>query len=829
VTYPPAGAPIAPSLLLSLGAEQLELQPGQVLTIGRGGGLGRQVTDTRVSRRHLEVSVVEGRWTIADVSSAGTYVDGQRIQGWAVDSSPIRLRLGAPDGIELSVQPIAAAHHPEPGYAYPAPPAPSGYAPAGGYQPPVASTPIAPVGGPGGPVGPVGPVPSQLSGQPALSALHRIDLGTLTIGRSPDNDVVVDDLLASRHHARLSQTPAGWMLVDLNSHNGTFVNGARIHQQIIGPEDIVAIGHLRFHLSGGRLEEYTDTGDITFEARELSVVIDGKTLLDRVGFFLAPRSLLAVIGPSGSGKSTLLKALTGLRPADYGGVGYGGRDLYANYDELRSRIGLVPQDDILHTQLQVRTALSYSARLRFPQDVSVGEREHRIDTVLADLGLSNQASQRIDTLSGGQRKRTSTALELLTQPSLLFLDEPTSGLDSGWDKSVMTKLRELADGGRTVVVVSHSVAHLDVCDRLLVLAPGGRMAYFGPPDQALAYFGAADYADMYTMLERDAAFDWAGRFRASPQYNQYVVQPASAGQSHSPMAPPGAASAQQTFGSQLSTLCQRYLAVIGADRQFIILMAAMPLVLAIFSHVVPAPNGLSLFSAEGRPSSKAFQLLLVLIIGGCLIGSTAAVREIVKERPIYERERAIGLHPMAYLASKVVVLAGLTAVQAFILAVLGLIGRKGPDSGSALGSGSFEIIVLVIATTLCSMTIGLLLSALVKNADRTMPLLVVIIMAQLLLSGGLFAIAGRPLLQFFSWFAPARWGFAAGASTLNGNLIPDAAAATGRDSDFPHDSLWTHSGGAWIGDIFALMVLAAIYLGITAALVDRIGRPSRRR
>jgi ABC-type transport system involved in cytochrome c biogenesis ATPase subunit len=148
------------------------------------------------------------------------------------------------------------------------------------------------------------------------------------------------------------------------------------------------------------------------------------------------------------GQVDLLTALTGFRPADEGRVEYAGRDLYADYDELRQRIGLVPQDDILHPQLTVRRALRYAAELRFPDDVGADERARRVDEVITELGLTGQADQAIHSLSGGQRKRTSVALELLTRPSLLFLDEPTSGLDPGLDKSVMRTLRGPARGRR---------------------------------------------------------------------------------------------------------------------------------------------------------------------------------------------------------------------------------------------------------------------------------------------------------------------------------------------------------------------------------------------
>ena len=213
---------------------------------------------------------------------------------------------------------------------------------------------------------------------------------------------------------------------------------------------------------------------------------------------MAEKSLLAVVGPSGSGKSTLLKALTGYRPADQGTVLYDGRDLYRDFAELRQRIGLVPQDDILHKQLTVRSALTYAAELRFP----AGHREGRAPGpdrrgAPRAQASSSAAKKPIHSLSGGQRKRVSVALELLTKPSLIFLDEPTSGLDPGMDREVMQLLRGLADDGRTVLVVTHSVLSLDVCDQLLVLAPGGTIAYFGPPEEALAFFGYEHWPEVF--------------------------------------------------------------------------------------------------------------------------------------------------------------------------------------------------------------------------------------------------------------------------------------------------------------------------------------------
>ena len=115
------------------------------------------------------------------------------------------------------------------------------------------------------------------------------------------------------------------------------------------------------------------------------------------------------------------------------------------------------------------------------------------------------------------------ALELLSKPSLLFLDEPTSGLDPGLDKSVMEMMAGLAHDGRTVIVVTHSVANLDLCDRLLVLVPGGKVAFFGPPRDGLRHFGQPGWAEVFQAFEAEPDRDWAGEFRRSPLCAQYVT------------------------------------------------------------------------------------------------------------------------------------------------------------------------------------------------------------------------------------------------------------------------------------------------------------------
>ncbi|KIF05555.1 ABC transporter ATPase, partial [Streptomyces sp. RSD-27] len=485
------GVPTAPALVLETARGSTEMSPGRTYHVGRDPLCEICLDDARVSWHHAVLRPDGDHWTVEDENSTnGTWApDGHRVRVESVGPGT-ELRFGnAFDGPRA----VLVGRTP--------PPAPA-VRPSSVTNPAMTGT---------------FRRPTSVRQLPARTALR--------IGRDPANDLVIDNLVVSRRHAELRALADGTHeIVDLGSHNGTYLNGAPVTRAVIAEGDIVGIGHSAFCLVGDQLQEYTDTGEVSLDVQDLAVTVDRgrKTLMEGVSFPVGAKCLLAVVGPSGAGKSTLLGALTGLRPADTGSVLYDGRDLYRDYAELRSRIGLVPQDDILHAQLTVRRALGYAAELRFPQDTSRAEREARVDEVIRELGLVQRADQPIHSLSGGQRKRVSVALELLTKPSLLFLDEPTSGLDPGMDRSVMNMLRGLADDGRTVIVVTHSVLSLDVCDRLLFLAPGGRVAYFGPPQEALGFFGFAQWPEAFEVFENDRERDWAGAFRGSPAHRRYV-------------------------------------------------------------------------------------------------------------------------------------------------------------------------------------------------------------------------------------------------------------------------------------------------------------------
>ncbi|KMO96947.1 FHA domain-containing protein [Streptomyces roseus] len=788
------GVPTAPELVLETDAGTTAMVPDKTYHVGRDPLCEVCLDDARVSWHHALLRPDGDHWIVEDEDSTnGTWADGHRVHEWNVGPGS-ELRFGS-----VADGPRALLLGPAP--AAPAPSAPATPAPAPEPEPAEAR-------------------PSAVS-HPALTGTFRRpttvrplpDRTAVSIGRAAANDLVIDDLVVSRHHAELRALADGtYEIADLGSHNGTFLNGTRTDRAPVTEGDVIGIGHTALCLVGDQLQEYVDTGEVSLDVQELAVAVDHgrKTLLDHVSFPVGAKCLLAVVGPSGAGKSTLLGALTGLRPADHGTVLYDGRDLYRDYAELRSRIGLVPQDDILHAQLTVRRALTYAAELRFPQDTAAGERQARVDEVIGELGLGQRADQPIHSLSGGQRKRVSVALELLTKPSLLFLDEPTSGLDPGMDRSVMHMLRGLADDGRTVIVVTHSVLSLDVCDRLLVLAPGGRVAYFGPPAKTLAFFGFDQWPEAFEAFENDRDRDWAGEYLASPQHRTYVRNAARqprqeedrSGTADFAAPPPKA----QSWGSQLSTLMRRYAAALSADRTFLAIMIALPFVMGAMARALAG----SALTAE-----TAINALLILCVGGVLTGAANAVRELVKERVIYQRERAVGLSRSAYLMSKVLVLGAVTVAQAVVLTLVGLYGV---DTNAPGGKGVFmpplvEITLAVALLSFTAMMLGLLVSALVRKEEVTMPLLVLLAIVQVVFCGALLQLDGVPVIGQLAWLVPSRWALGAMAGTIDlGAIVP------GKLTD---DPLFAHSAGVWLLDMGMLVALSVLFGVLVLRLLRR--------
>jgi ABC-type multidrug transport system ATPase subunit len=661
----------------------------------------------------------------------------------------------------------------------------------------------------------------------------------MKIGRRPDNDIVVNDLGVSNQHAELRLLPGGrYEIIDLGSHSGTFVNGTRVNQAVLHDEDIIAIGHTIFRLINGELIEYVDDGRATFEARDLQVAVQyggkRKILLDGITFPLAERSFLAVIGPAGAGKSTLLNALTGKRPATTGSVFYDFRDLYENYDELRQRIGLVPQESVVHDQLTAKTALGYQAELRFPPDTGEAERNQRVGEVLDELSMTRHADTRIDRLSGGQRKRVNIAMELLTRPSLLFLDEPTSPLDPHLKRDMFTQMRRMADPnaatGQSVIVITHDVDHelIDQCDRLIVLQPGGKMAYFGPPADGLRFFGRNNWPDVFQAFADEPDRDFAAEYRQSPEFVKYVATPISvrlmrigadrpeSKEAHRPK--------QRGMLNQMFTMARRYRRVMLADRVHVLTTVLLPILLGILVRVTPNAYGL-VNSIPGGFNVNAIQTLMILVLAAVLCGTANSIREFIKERDIYERERMMGLSATAYMFSKVMVLSLISVLQAAVIVILGLAGQQVPPSGVVIpGSAIIEIFVALAVLTVVSSLLGFAISTLVTKGDQTMPILVGVTMVQVALSGGLFPLTGA--IGSVALIAPARWALGAVASTINLNSV-QSSVSQGPNGQKP-DALWTHDASHWLAAVLVMAGIGIVWLVIARLRLATIGPRKRK-
>ncbi len=627
--------------------------------------------------------------------------------------------------------------------------------------------------------------------------------GAIKIGRANDNDIVIPEVLASRHHATLIPTPGGTEIHDNRSINGTFVNGARVDSALLNDGDVVTIGNIDLVFAGGGLARRdADTAAQTrlggLDVRGVTWTIENnKILLDDISLGASPGTLTAVIGPSGAGKSTFARLVAGYTHPSTGSVAFEGHNVHAEYASLRSRIGMVPQDDVVHGQLTVSQALGYAAELRLPPDTTKDDREQVVARVLEELEMTQHLQTRVDKLSGGQRKRASVALELLTGPSLLILDEPTSGLDPALDRQVMTMLRQLADAGRVVLVVTHSLTYLDVCDQVLLLAPGGKTAFCGPPSQIGAAMGTTNWADIFSSVAGDPD---AAKAR-------YLAQTG-------PPPPPPPAEKPAEIGDpshtslfrQFSTIARRQIRLIVSDRGYFAFLALLPFIMGSLSMSVPGDVGFGIPNPMGNAPTEPGQILVLLNVGAVFMGTALTIRDLIGERAIFLREQAVGLSTSAYLLAKVCVYTVFAIVQSAIVTVIALLGKGGPTQGAvALGKPGLELFVDVAATTVASAMSGLALSSIAKSNDQIMPLLVVAVMSQLVFSGGMIPVTARLGLDQMSWATPARWGFAASASTID--LIKLQPGP-----QIPKDSHWHHNAATWWFDMGMLFAISAAYL-----------------
>lgn len=632
--------------------------------------------------------------------------------------------------------------------------------------------------------------------------------GVTSIGRR-EADIVLNNPQVSRQHAVIEGTAGRHRLRDAGSTNGTFVNGHKITSHMLAIGDIIAIGTFRLVYRGTALEEYDQRGALRIEARRLETTVataqGPRTIMHDVSLAIEPREFVAIVGGSGTGKSTLLKALAGFTPATAGEIHVNEDDFYANLDVYRSVIGYVPQDDILHRGLNVVDALGYVAELRLPPDTSRDDRRQRIDRVLDDVDMDQHQTTIIDRLSGGQRKRVSIAAELLADPALFFLDEPTSGLDPGLEKRMMFTLRRLADGGRTIVLVTHATANIVQCDLVAFMA-AGRMVYFGPPRDATTFFqvGNNEFAEIYTKLdgratpedrigwqvvERDLADEyaahqrefgtepapslaqlWERRFRASHWYHTYVgerLSNAAGADLRRGTRPPGRP--RTSLVGQTLVLTRRYAKLMLNDRRNLLLLGVQAPVIGALVALVARRDS---FVGENATAAEARKILFVFATVAVWFGVLNAAREIAKELPIVRRERLAGLRVVPYLISKVSVALVLLALQALTLLGIAALKITLPTAGVVLPA-PLELYLTTFITALAGFALGLAISASSTAPDRANALVPLALVPQILFAGVIFSL-GDPVSfeRILSWVTASRWAMDAYGATVHVNDLP---------------------------------------------------------
>jgi len=588
------------------------------------------------------------------------------------------------------------------------------------------------------------------------------------IGRAPDNDLHLDDSRVSRYHAVIERVGMRYRIRDLQSDNGTFVNGKRVgKEQFIAEGDVLQIAGIKFQFVEDGLEQMDARSGLRLDAIRLNKVLaGGKNLLQDLSFSIYPREFVALVGTTGAGKSTLLDALNGFRPATHGQVLVNGTNLYSHFDAYRTELGYVPQEDIMHRELTVYEALDYAARLRMPADTSDQERAARINEVLRELDLDQRKNLPIHKLSGGQRKRVSIGIELITRPRLFFLDEATSGLDPGTELELMKLLRQLTEDpkeGRTIVLVTHATKNVMLCDKVIFLTKGGCLAFYGPPDEALKYFDRYrsqearrlkpefEFDDIYNLIDPDKtlpegasekeklalAAQWAQRYRQSSYYEKYVATRLR----EQAVVPQG--SAQPDLGTasrrrprtsawrQFAILSARYWSVMRRDpKSLLILLLQAPLI-GLFSFMNFRQH---IFDRVTGSPDRALTTLFLAVIIVLLFGTVNSAREITKEIPVYKRERMVNLKVGPYVFSKIFVGILFCLYQVMVYLIFTLITTDWVKLGMGLGQWSQIYVTLTLASA-SGVLLGLLLSAISSNDGQAVALIPVILIPQFIFAG----------------------------------------------------------------------------------------------
>ena len=532
-----------------------------------------------------------------------------------------------------------------------------------------------------------------------------------------------------------------YLIKDLDSTNGTFVNGRKIKRVTkINIHDKIYIGRYQLSLDG-KIKNLNEELAITAIGIEYKYP-NGVFGLKRMDLSIPSKSITAIMGPSGGGKSTLLKALNGDSPPSKGKVFLFNQELNANWQYLKTQIGYVPQDDIVHQELTVKESLFYTAKLRL-ENISNTDIDKKINQVLTDLNIIDKKHNLISKLSGGQRKRVSIAVELMTDPLIMFLDEPTSPLDPSTVEDFLRILKKLSEKGTTVLMVTHKPEDLEYMDEVVFLAEGGNMVYQGDTTKYKEYFNVKTAVAVFSQISGKSSKIWIKKYLNPRPLSNSTSSP-SINQS----------SSESSRFKQFYWLTKRYFNIKINDKVNSLLMLLQAPIIAILICLI------------FKQITSA--VLFMIAISAIWLGTQNAAREIVSEKAIYKRERMFNLYIFPYIFSKISVLSFFSVIQSMIFMFILYIHYNRSGVSVDINNTLFLFFWMVFLS-ISAAFLGLLLSSLVKTSERAMTILPLILLPQIMLAG-LISKVDNIVVEFISYFTISRWGVE-GFNIIQENII----------------------------------------------------------
>lgn len=630
----------------------------------------------------------------------------------------------------------------------------------------------------------------------------------LSIGREKSCDITLPHFSVSKVHAKIVHENDGWYILDNSSTNGVIVNNKRISgKEKLHEKDVITITNSKLIFTSAvifyccyKSGISVDASDIVIERRDEKG--KKKITCNHASVSIKPGELVAIIGGSGAGKSTLLNCMCGYLRPKQGEVYINGIELYHNFNSLKNLIGYVPQSDIVYDNLTLYDMLLYTAKLRLPKDITPIEREAAITRVIDMVELPEKRNSLIKSLSGGQRKRASIAVELVSDPNLLFLDEPASGLDPGTERNLMQSLRKMADGGKTVILVTHSTLQLKMCDKIVFMGKGGNLCFFGSYAEALTFFGVSDIVDVYNMITEQAK-QWSAKFEKAR------VVPSSVRQSKFT-----SSKSKKSRINQLRVLSTRYLKLVVNDKQrLLLLLVQAPLLTVLISFVADGKQ------FEQYEMTKS--LLFALSCSAFWVGMFNAIQEICKERTIMKREYMTGLSLSAYVFSKIIVLGIFCLIQSVSITSLfsAMVGL--PEEG-VLIHPFLELLITTFITAVSSTAMGLFVSSLVTNADRAMAFAPIPLMFQILFSGLIFKLSEST--EIISWVAVCRWSMEGYGTTANLNDLPLKLQQEGVMIPHEAESFFEFTSSHLLTSWGILVLYTVVFLILARIVLFKVGK-----